>query len=124
MPWRDDASLRQNGLERVVGFSVEGIQTWGILHVPRDHDPGKPAVWSQLDEELGDCTCFIVSHRLATIRRADRILVLEDGQLVDKGTHEDLAERCETYREFLRTERRKAQLKADASDGPLPAQAG
>ena len=80
--------------------------------------------WSQLDEELGDCTCFIVSHRLATIRRADRILVLEDGQLVDKGTHEDLAERCETYREFLRTERRKAQLKADASDEPLPAQAG
>jgi ATP-binding cassette subfamily B protein len=80
--------------------------------------------WSQLDEELGACTCFIVSHRLATIRRADRILVLEDGQLVDEGTHEDLAERCETYREFLRTERRKAQLKADASDEPLPVPAG
>jgi len=44
VPWRDDASLRQNGLERVVGFSVEGIQTWGVLHVPRNYDPGKPAV--------------------------------------------------------------------------------
>jgi len=43
-PWRDDASPRQNGVERVVGFPVEGVQTWGILHVPKDHDPAKPAV--------------------------------------------------------------------------------
>ncbi len=66
--------------------------------------------WTQLNEELGGCTCFIVSHRLATIRRADRILVLEDGRLIDDGTHEELALRCETYREFLQTERRKAHL--------------
>ncbi len=66
--------------------------------------------WSQLEEELGACTCFIVSHRISTIRRADRILVLEDGTLVDAGSHEKLALRCETYREFLYTEKRKEQL--------------
>jgi ATP-binding cassette subfamily B multidrug efflux pump len=82
--------------------------------------------WSRLDEELAGCTCFIVSHRLSTIRRADRILVLEDGALVDEGTHEELALRCETYREFLQTERRKEQLgvaglDVDAEPEPEPA---
>ncbi len=66
--------------------------------------------WARLDEEAQERICFVVSHRLATIRRADRILVLDDGRLVDQGTHEELAARCETYREFLQTERRKAHL--------------
>ncbi len=82
--------------------------------------------WTRLDEELAGCTCFIVSHRLSTIRRADRILVLEDGALVDEGTHEELALRCETYREFLQTERRKehlgvAGLRVDPEPEPEPA---
>ena len=53
---------------------------------------------------------FLVSHRLATIRRADKILVLEHGCLVGHGTHDELAETSETYREFLQTEARKAHL--------------
>jgi len=69
--------------------------------------------WTRLDEELAGSTCFIVSHRLSTIRRADRILVLEDGVLIDEGTHEELAMRCETYREFLQTEQRKEHLGVD-----------
>ena len=40
------------------------------------------------------------------------ILVLERGRLVDQGTHEELAVRCETYREFLHTEGAKAHLGA------------
>ena len=74
--------------------------------------------WTDLYEELPGCTCFIVSHRLGTIRRADRILVLEDGALVDEGTHDELALRCDTYREFLKTERRKAHLEAEAAGEP------
>ena len=35
-------------------------------------------------------TAIVIAHRLATIREADRILVLRDGQLVEQGTHEDL----------------------------------
>ena len=71
--------------------------------------------WTDLYEELPGCTCFIVSHRLGTIRRADHILVLEDGALIDEGSHEELALRCDTYREFLKTERRKAHLEAEAA---------
>jgi ATP-binding cassette subfamily B protein len=66
--------------------------------------------WARLDEEFAGRTCFIVSHRPSTIRRADTILVLEGGRLIDQGTHEALAERCETYREFLEIERAKAHL--------------
>jgi len=77
--------------------------------------------WTDLYDELPGCTCFIVSHRLGTIRRADRILVLEEGALIDEGSHEELALRCATYREFLQTERRKANLSDERHGDPEPA---
>ena len=45
-------------------------------------------------------TTFIVSQRAASIRHADQILVLDDGELVGLGTHEALLENCETYQEI------------------------
>jgi ABC-type multidrug transport system fused ATPase/permease subunit len=45
-------------------------------------------------------TTFIVSQRTAPIRGADFILVLEDGELVGKGTHEELLASCAVYREI------------------------
>lgn len=45
-------------------------------------------------------TTFIVSQRAASVRYADLILVLDDGQLVGKGTHEELMETCEEYQEI------------------------
>ena len=45
-------------------------------------------------------TTFIVSQRAASVRHADLILVLEDGQLVGSGTHEALLESCEVYQEI------------------------
>jgi len=66
--------------------------------------------WTRLDTEFGGRITFVVSHRLTTIRRADSILVLDDGKLIDQGTHEELEGRCDIYREFLQTERRKEHL--------------
>jgi subfamily B ATP-binding cassette protein MsbA len=43
-------------------------------------------------------TVFVIAHRLSTVRRADRILVLENGAISDIGTHEDLLNRLGTYR--------------------------
>jgi ATP-binding cassette, subfamily B, multidrug efflux pump len=66
--------------------------------------------WSALGERYPEMTIMIVSHRLATIRRADRILVLERGRAVDIGTHEEMAERCGQYLEFLLTQEKKSHL--------------
>jgi ABC-type multidrug transport system fused ATPase/permease subunit len=74
--------------------------------------------WTQLDEEFGEGICFVVSHRLATIRRADSILVLDDGKLVDQGRHEELVRRCETYRAFLQTEEKLEHLGATGVEYP------
>jgi subfamily B ATP-binding cassette protein MsbA len=45
-------------------------------------------------------TSFVIAHRLSTLRNADRILVLDGGQLVDLGTHLELLERCSVYRKL------------------------
>ncbi len=45
-------------------------------------------------------TTFLVSQRAASVRYADRILVLEDGKLVGQGTHEELLSTCEVYQEI------------------------
>ena len=53
-----------------------------------------------LDEALSGRTTFIVAHRLSTISLADEIVVLDEGRIVDHGTHEELVDRCPLYREI------------------------
>ena len=47
-------------------------------------------------------TVITIAHRLATIEQADQILVLDDGRVVQKGTHRELMEQEGKYREFIR----------------------
>ncbi|MDZ5660760.1 ABC transporter ATP-binding protein [Nocardioides sp. S-58] len=51
-----------------------------------------------------DATVVIVAQRVATIRHADRIVVMEDGAVVGTGTHEELLESCSTYQEIVRSQ--------------------
>lgn len=55
----------------------------------------------------GRPTVFIVSQRTASIRNADQILVLDDGRLAGKGTHEQLLETCPIYREIYESQFQK-----------------
>ncbi len=54
-------------------------------------------VQEALERLMKNRTVFIIAHRLATVRRADRILVVEKGQLVESGTHEELLEQGGRY---------------------------
>jgi ATP-binding cassette subfamily B protein len=54
-----------------------------------------------LAEELQDTTVIIVAQRVATIMRADRIIVLDGGRIVGMGTHRELLESNETYQEIV-----------------------
>ena len=50
--------------------------------------------------QLKDMTVFIVSQRISSIRHADSILVMDDGQLLQKGSHDELLKNCSVYKEI------------------------
>jgi ATP-binding cassette subfamily B protein len=56
-------------------------------------------LWERTFEQA-DATCLVVSHRKAALRRADQILVLKDGRVVDRGRLDELLERCPEMREL------------------------
>jgi len=53
-----------------------------------------------LHQQLGESTVFIVTQRVATIKNADLILVLDEGQVIAQGPHHQLMESCDVYREI------------------------
>lgn len=62
------------------------------------------ALRGAIREELKDMTLFIVSQRAASVRNADKIVVLDDGEIVGMGTHDDLMDGCEVYQEIYESQ--------------------
>ena len=62
-------------------------------------------------------TTFLVSQRAASIRQADLILVLDDGQLSGKGTHQELISTCKTYREIFFSQFPEERTKYEKATG-------
>jgi ATP-binding cassette subfamily B protein len=65
-----------------------------------------------LDRELGGATVIIVAQRVGTILNADRIIVMDNGRIVGSGTHRQLLETCETYREIVYSQLSEAEAVA------------
>ena len=55
-------------------------------------------------KNLNESSILIVSQRISTIMDADEILVIDNGEIIDRGTHESLVENCEIYREIANTQ--------------------
>ncbi len=68
-----------------------------------------------LKEKTKDATVLIVAQRISTILHADQILVLEDGKIVGIGTHKELLENCESYREIAGSQLSESELKGGAA---------
>ena len=62
------------------------------------------ALRKALGDNVKDSTVIIVAQRISTILHADQILVLDDGRIVGKGTHESLLKDCEVYQQIARSQ--------------------
>jgi len=68
------------------------------------------ALRKELKEKTGDSTVMIVTQRVATVKNADQIIVLDEGRVVGEGKHHDLMESCETYREIALSQLSEEEL--------------
>ncbi len=72
---------------------------------------------AELAKNVSDATVIIVAQRISTILHADQILVMEDGEIVGKGTHKELLENCETYRQIASSQLSKEELYGGDNNG-------
>lgn len=54
----------------------------------------------EIQENLNEmkCTRIVIAHRLSTIEKADKILVMKNGEIIDQGTHSELLDKCDVYK--------------------------
>ena len=67
-------------------------------------------VRKNLNKKLKDTTKIIVAQRVATVMNADQIIVLDNGEIVGKGTHKDLLKKCPIYKQIALSQLREEEL--------------
>src|SRR6185437_4725640 len=131
---RDFVAQMQGGLEAEIaqgGTNVSGGQRQrlciarAIVHKPEIYlfDDSFSALdyatdarlRAALTDETAHATVLIVAQRVATIRNADKIIVLEAGRIVASGTHDELMATDETYREIVLSQLTEQEAKAGSS---------
>lgn len=74
------------------------------------------ALRKALGENVKDSTVIIVAQRISTILHAEQILVLDDGEVVGKGTHEELLKTCEVYQQIAKSQLSSRELGLEESE--------
>ena len=62
------------------------------------------AIRESFAKNLADTTVIIIAQRISSVRYADQILVLDEGTIVDRGTHEELMEKSKVYQEIYNSQ--------------------
>ena len=70
----------------------------------------------ELAKQIAGKTVIIVAQRISTILNADQIIVLEEGKIVGKGTHKELMNNCEQYKEIAMSQLSKEELEDAGGD--------
>lgn len=68
------------------------------------------ALRKALSDEVGESTVIIVAQRISTVLHAEQILVMEDGKIVGKGTHEELLRNCDVYQQIAKSQLSEKEL--------------
>ena len=63
-----------------------------------------------MHDALGDTTVVLIAQRIASVRNADRIAIIEDGTICDVGTHDELIRQSQTYRDIYASQNREGGL--------------
>ena len=74
---------------------------------------------AKLKEKTSESTVMIVAQRISTILHADQIIVLDDGQIVGKGTHKELLKNCEAYYQIASSQLSEKELEEDLKEVEL-----
>lgn len=74
------------------------------------------ALRAKLKEKTSESTVMIVAQRISTILHADQIIVLDDGQIVGKGTHKELLKNCEAYYQIASSQLSEKELEEDLKE--------
>ena len=80
------------------------------------------ALRKALGERVQDATVLIVAQRISTILHADQILVLDEGRIVGRGTHEELLRSCEVYQQIARSQLSEQELNPGQKQEAAPEQ--
>ena len=74
------------------------------------------ALRKALASKVTDSTVIIVAQRISTILHADQILVMDEGKIVGKGTHEELLKNCEVYQQIAKSQMSAKELGIDGKE--------
>jgi hypothetical protein len=103
-------------LAKLLGVSIVLTSIAGLYFLA-DGMYGDRMLRNALSDNIADATVIIVAQRISTVMNADQIIVLNQGEIADIGTHEELMARCEPYIEIARSQLSSAELRVGGSDG-------
>ena len=89
---REDASMNLEAVDELANKFLD----LDIIFI----ESGGDNLSATFSPELSDATIIIVAQRISTIMHAKQIIVLDDGEIVGKGTHKELMQNCEVYKEI------------------------